>query len=271
MASIDVNQDNFNTAVLSKSYEKPVLVDFYATWCGPCQVLKPMLEKLAGEYDFVLAKVDIDQNPELATQFNVQGVPDVRIANQGKLKSGFVGALPEAQLHQFLADLNLKSSLETQLEAARKATKLGNVQQSKQIYDSLFEQYPENHQVILEAAQFLVHINQLEIAERMLNTIHPSEREYYGKAESLKTLIQLKREANTAGESELDQKFSEAARLTLQEEYEAALSHFLEIVSKNRSYKDDGARKAMLAIFNLLGDTHPLTQKYRNELMLTLY
>ncbi|MEB3268642.1 MAG: thioredoxin domain-containing protein, partial [Leptolyngbya sp.] len=108
---LEVTSPTFEETVLEASLERPVVVDFYAQWCGPCQMLKPLLEDLAAEYDFTLAKVDIDQNPELARIYQVQGVPDVKVAVQGQLQSGFVGMLPEPQLREWLQTLGLQSGL----------------------------------------------------------------------------------------------------------------------------------------------------------------
>lgn len=269
--SIEADRANYDTEVLEKSYEKLVLVDFYATWCGPCQLLKPMLEKLVKEYDFVLAKVDIDKNPELANQYGIEGVPDVRIAIQGEMIPGFVGALSEPQLRDFLAQLNLKSELELGLEAARNAIASRDARGAKQIFDELFATYPDNSQLVIEAAQFLLRVNQLDAAEKMLDTMGADRQEYYDRAQSIKALVQFKKVIENPGESKLDRQFSKAAGLTLAGDYEGALKLFLEIVQESRKYRDDGARKAMLSIFNLLGSNHPLTQKYQQELTLVLY
>ncbi len=270
-SSVEVNSSTYATEVSEKSYEKPVLVDFFATWCGPCQILKPILEKLVKEYDFVLAKVDIDQNPALANQFGIEGVPDVRIVLKGEMLPGFVGVLPEPQLRELLANLHLKSELEIGLEAIQEAKAAGKMKRAKQLFDQLFAKYPENQRLVIESAKFLISLNQLESAEKMLATIGADDREYYPQAKAVKALIAFKQEAENPGESELDQKFARAARLTLQEDYEAGLKLFLEIVGTDRKYKGDGARKAMLAVFNLLGDRHPLTKEYQQQLMLTLY
>lgn len=269
--SVTVDSNNFQSEVVETSYSKPVLIDFAATWCGPCQVLKPILEKLVTEYDFVLAKIDIDENPDLASDFSVEGVPDVRIVNQGKMIPGFVGVLPEAEIRELISNLGLQSSLEQDLEQLEEAIDTGNVEQAKQLLDTLFTKYPDAPQVAIAAGRFLVTIGQFDHADQILATIPPSDRTFYPMAQEIKALIMFEQEAGNPGESELDQQFAQACRLVLQEDHETALKIFLELVATNRKYKNDGARKAMLAIFNLLGEQHPLTQTYQQELMMTLY
>jgi putative thioredoxin len=267
--AIEVNSVNYETEVIAKSYEKPVLVDFFATWCGPCQMLKPLLEKLQKEYDFILAKIDIDQNNDLASQYGVEGVPDVRIVIQGQMFPGFVGALPETELRQFLANCGLKSELELKLDAVKIAKQNGNLSQVKQIFDQLFTLYPDHPLIAIEAAKFLLTLNQPETAEKMLDTIDPQNRNDYNQAQAIKTLINLTKVPAT--ETNLEPRFNQAIEATFQEDYETALEIFLEIVETSRKYKEDGARKAMVAIFNLLGEQDSLTKTYQQKLMLTLY
>ncbi|NEO80288.1 MULTISPECIES: tetratricopeptide repeat protein [Moorena] len=269
--SVDVTSSNYATEVLEKSFEKPVLVDFFATWCGPCQLLKPTLEKLAKEYDFVLAKVDIDRNQDLANNFQIEGVPDVRIVTNGDMIPGFVGVLPEIQLREMLARLNLKSELDIGLEEARVAMASEDISRAKQLFEQLIAKYPEHQSLVIEVANFLVHINEPEEATTLLDTIECNDREYFPRAQAIRALIQFKQQANPIGESELDQLFAQASRLVVEGHYEAALKIFLEIVSKHRNYRDDGARKSMIAVFDVLGNDHPLTKKYQRELMLSLY
>ncbi|ACK73620.1 Thioredoxin domain protein [Gloeothece citriformis PCC 7424] len=269
--SVEVNSNNYNSEVDQASYTKTVIVDFYATWCGPCKLLKPILEKLVQEYDFILAKVDIDQNPDLANRFSIEGVPDVRVVAQGEMYPGFVGAMSEPQIRSLLAQLNLKSELELGLEAVRDAMAANNPQQAKQLLDLLFTKYPDNPIIALEAARFLIKLNRLDDAEKILKTIREDKREFYPKAQAFLRLIDLKQVVNNPGETELDQLYAQAARLTLAEDYENALPLFLQVVQTERKYRDDGARKSMIAIFNMLGLDHPLTKQYQQELMLALY
>lgn len=270
--SIVVNSQNFATDVVQTSYQKPVLVDFFATWCGPCQLLKPMLEKLAEEYDFVLAKIDIDQNPDLANTYAVEGVPDVRVARQGEITKGFVGVLPEPKLRELLAQLGLKSELETGLEAVRVAQVAGDMAEIEQLLDRLLSRYPDDRLLALEAAQIWIAQNQLEQAKQVLSNIGEHEREFFDRAQALRTLIQFKHEVmHPTLDTNLDEFYLKGITLTLQEQYEDALQVFLELVSRDRRYRQDGARKAMITLFTLLGDDHPLTRRYRKQLMLALY
>ena len=270
--SIEVDSSSFAAEVLEKSYEKPVLVDFFAQWCGPCQMLKPMLEGLVKEYDFVLAKVDIDQSPDLANTYGVEGVPDVKIVSQGEVTHGFVGVLQEPQLRELLAQLNLKSELEFGLEKIQQVKATGDVETVKHLFNQLIERYPENRKLILEAARFLISQERIESAVKLLGIIQSHEKAYFSQAQGLQAIIQFKQIiAHPKLETELDDLYLKACQLAIEEAYELALSHFLEIVRRDRSYQDDGARKAMLALFHLLGDDHPLTKDYRKKLMQTLF
>ncbi|MBW4487824.1 MAG: tetratricopeptide repeat protein [Trichocoleus desertorum ATA4-8-CV12] len=270
--SLEVNSENFATEVVQKSYEKPVVVDFFAQWCGPCQMLKPILEKLVQEYDFVLAKVDIDQSPDLANTYGVEGVPDVKIWMQGEMRDGFVGVLPEPKLRSLLSELSLKSELEQGLETLQTAIQQGDVATAKQLLQTLSEKYPEDRRLILAGANFLINQNKLESATKLLSAIQADDKEYFAKAQAMKSLIQFQQiAAESVIETELDEVFLKAIRLTLAADYAAALSLFLELVGRDRKYRADGARKAMLTIFDLLGDEHPLTKEYRKQLLLALY
>lgn len=266
--SIEVDNTNFASEVLKNSHRKPVLVDFYATWCGPCKMLKPILEKLAQEYDFILAKVDVDQSPDLAQNYDIEGVPDVRVVTQGEVKPGFVGVLSEPKLRNFLGELDLHSELETNLQKLQNLTKSGKVEEARDLLALLFDKYPNNLTIIIEAAKFLVDLNKLKEAKELIETIGEHNREFYPQIQVVKALIHFREEAENPGDSTLDKTYAKACSLTLSDNYKQALELFLELTAQNRKYhKDDRPRKAMLAIFHILGDNHPTSKEYRNKLL----
>lgn len=272
-----LDRQTFATAVLEASHDRPVLVDFFATWCGPCQLLKPILEKLAQEYDLTLAKVDIDQYPDLATQYHVDGVPDVRLVVAGEVKPGFVGMLPEPQLRELLGQWGLRSSLETAIALVETLVADKRYPEAKVQFDHLFDRYPGHGAVAIAAARFLLQIQKPEDALQILRTIEVGDSPHYEKAQGLKGLAELHALAlapvdgseETTGE--LAQAFSRGAQSAVAGDYDTALNTFLEIVGRDRKFRNDGARKAMVTLFDCLGPDHDLTQTYRKRLMQTLY
>lgn len=270
--SIEVTQEMFQTEVLEPSFNQPVLVDFFATWCGPCQLLKPMLEKLATEYDFILAKIDIDQNTELANAYQVEGVPDVRIVQDGEVLKGFVGVLPEPQIRELLANLGLQSTLDQSLAGVKQAIAEGNLDRAQHTLNALLAELPDNPELQLTAAELSIQQQQYDQARTQLAALSPHDRTYGSRVQGLQGLLELHQTLSTLTvETPLDQIFLTAHQAAVAGDYEAALNDFLTVIEKDRRYRNDGARKVMLTLFSLLGDDHPLTKTYRKRLMQALY
>jgi putative thioredoxin len=269
---IAVSDHNFEEEVLAKSQETPVIVDFYADWCGPCKMLSPLLEEVATEYDCVVAKMDVDQNQQVAQAYQVEGIPDVKIFRDGEVIDGFVGVLQRPQLRQLLAKCNVKSSIDEAIAEVKKNEEAGNLSQAKQDFEALLEKYPQNASVMLEAAKFFVRTNDLNKAKEIIDAASSDDSNLLDAFSSVKALIHFQEECqNGSGESDIEQLYSQACCLAVEEKYQEALDKFLQVVSKDRKFKNDGGRKAAIAIFNLLGNEHPLTTEYRRHLTSVLY
>ncbi len=271
-AILEVTGASFQEDVLEQSFQTPVLVDFFAQWCGPCQLLKPLLEKLAQEYDFTLAKVDIDQNPELARIYQVEGVPDVKVAIQGQIYNGFVGMLTEPQLREFLGQLNLTSAFDRAISDLEAAKATGDQASIRQHYAALLSQYPDRPALALEAAKFYLSEGDFAAAEDALNRIDPLVRPYGDQAAAIRSLMGFHEVGQTVTpDTEAAQLYLAGAKAAIAADYEAALEFFLQLVKCDRTYQEDAGRKALLTLFTFLGDEHPLTQTYRKRLMQALY
>ncbi|MFZ5558454.1 MAG: tetratricopeptide repeat protein [Pseudomonadota bacterium] len=279
--SFDVDESSFQQAVVEASRKVPVLVDFWAEWCAPCRALKPILEKLADEYQgrFVLAKVNSDQNQTLAARYGVRGIPNVKAFVDGQLVDEFSGALPEPMVREFIDGL-MPSEAEKLRRQAAAAREAGRADEALALLQRAADLEPQNDAVRLDRAEILLDAGRLDEARTLLDQLNILTRDE-PRAAGL-----IARAAFAGGSAEgaavLESRVAAnpddlAARLDLAKacvnarRYEAAMEQLLEIIRRDRSFGDDAGRKTMLQVFNLLGNEGDLVNKYRRLMASALY
>jgi putative thioredoxin len=276
----DVTDVTFDREVIEQSRRVPVVIDFWAPWCAPCRALGPVLERLAEEHAgaFVLARINVDENPQVSTAFGIRSIPAVKAVCGGEVVDEFVGALPEATLRQFLRGI-LPSESDRLAEEARSAEHRGDRDGALALYRRALEGDP-NHPVARLGLGRLLSDSDADAALAELDRVLPATAERT-EADRLAARLRLGRE-NGAGDAELrarlqmepndlEARLKLARLLAARQEYEAALAHLLEVVKRDRSYEDEAGRKSMLDIFQILGSANPLTEKYRSELARVLF
>jgi putative thioredoxin len=280
---VDVGEADFERAVLERSKEVPVVVDFWAPWCAPCRALGPVLERLAAQHAgaFLLAKVNVDAAPALAQRYGVRSIPAVVGVRDGALVAEFVGAQPEPVVRRFVEAL-LPSEGDRLAREGDALHEGGHAHAAEERYRGALELEPRHPRALLGLARILGERDEvpaaLELLERVVDG-GPLERQAEHLAAELRT--QSGREEGP-GEAELRARLAArpddlAARLDLGRalaaagRHEEALDELLAVVRADPAFADEAARKAMLDVFELLGSDHPLVQRFRGELARALF
>jgi putative thioredoxin len=255
---VDVTDATFEQMVIEESKSRPVVVDLWAEWCGPCKSLGPILEKVAAERggQFLLAKLDVDTNPSTAQAFGVQSIPTVVAFKDGQPVNGFVGAYPEQAVNEFV-DSVLPSEAEVEVEGARTEELAGDVEGAEQAYRDALAEDPDNRDARVGLARILVQRGLLDEARELIAPVLPD-----AAAERVASAISVRMWTDEHGTDDL----AEAKRLASAERWEAALAKMLTLVRERPD-----AREAMIDVFNVLSDDDRLVLEYRRKLASALF
>jgi len=269
---LDVSEATFEFEVVNHSMEAPVVVDFWAPWCGPCRVLGPTLERLAREANgaFRLAKVNVDENPALAARYGIQGIPAVRAFKGGRVVAQFVGAQPEAMVRRFVRELAPREA-DRALSEATSLLVVRHWAEAEQAARRALEDDPESSASALALVKALIAQGKGRQAVDLLDRF-PAGNEVV-MAERLRPLAGLLKVAEEGGvsENELGAEYLQAARLIARGNLAAALDGLLDILRRDKHYRGGEARKVFLTMLELMGDEDPVTREYRDELASVLF
>ena len=274
---VEAGDADFESAVLKRSEVTPVVVDFWAPWCGPCRALGPLLERLVEEHRgaFVLAKVNVDEAPAVSQAFGIQSIPAVKGFRDGVLVGEFVGAQPESTVRKLL-ELVLPTAADRLVAAAEE---LGPEEAERTLREAL-EAEPRHGRALVALARILGARGDTAEALQLLERVSPPSP-LVGEAERL--AAELRTRSDGVGDQavlrarlardpgDLEARLGLGRTLAALGRHEDALAELLEAVRRDPHFADDGARKAMVDLFAVLGSDHPLTDRYRNELAKALF
>jgi putative thioredoxin len=277
---VDAGEANFESEVIARSAQVPVVVDFWAPWCAPCRQLGPVLERLAAEHDgaFLLAKVNVDENPTLSAALGVQSIPMVLGFRDGKVVAEFVGALPESGVREFLTRV-FPSEADRLAAAGDESLAGGRVAEAEARFSDALALDQRCGRALVGLARIHADRGDEEEALELLDRIPPGPQRT--AADHLAAEIRV-RQGGGGDEAGLRAQIAAEpadleARLQLGQvlggagRYAEALDQYLEIVRRDRDFREGAARTAMLDIFELLGARHETTEHYRSELAKVLF
>ena len=275
---VDVSEKDFEVVVIQESFRRLVIVDFWAPWCGPCKTLTPLLERVANQYEgkFLLAKVNSDENSNLAQKYQVRGIPNLKAIDCGETINEFSGAAPEAQLKQFI-DQCIPSEAKKLYRAAKKSMELGDLDLAKKQLAEAQTIEPDNDEIRISQIEVAIALKQTDEAnEHLMNlkSVYKLEDKVKGLVSKIELMVHSQdapsekdlRSLIEKNPKDLEARLNLSKTLLAEENYQDALDVLLDIVKIDRNYKDDIGRKKIIEVFNLIGHDHVLIKQYRKTL-----
>lgn len=278
---IDVTQQNYDD-VIKTSFEVPVLLDFWASWCQPCLMLTPVLTKLAEEYQgkFLLGKLNTEEQQEIAGRFGIRSIPTVKLFRDGQPVDEFMGALPEQTVRAFL-DKHVARESDAQVATALELIAAGNAAEAIDLLQAARETDPDNSRVVLALARAQAADGDVTAAEETLKNLPQDVRDqpeavalrnrlyFEERVAGVPTMMELETRVG-ANPDDPEATYHLAMRKVMDEDYETAMDLLLQLMQKDRSFNDDAGRHALLKVFELLGDD-PRVALYRRRMASLLH
>ena len=283
----DSTTASFAKDVLEASRSVPVIVDFWAAWCGPCKQLTPILEKVVRSYNgkVRLVKVNVDEHPGIAGQLRVQSLPTVYAFRDGRPLDGFMGAQPESAVKEFVERL-LGSDEETNIAAvlttAEETLAEGDVQAAAEIYAAVLQEHKDNAVALAGLARCYLQTGDLDRAEQMISLV-PNAEASSPAVQQVKAALELARKAGASGEldalvqrveanpADHQARFDLAVALAARNNKADAVEHLLELVRRDRKWNDEAARKQLVQFFEAWGFKDPAAIEGRRRLSSLLF
>jgi putative thioredoxin len=279
----DVSAQDFQAIVMENSFNKPVLIDFWADWCQPCKTLAPILAKLVEEYagKFILAKVDTEKEQELAAHFGIKSLPTMKIIVKGQIAGERVGAISESEIRAFI-DPFIVSESDQVMDAAMAAQDAGRSEEALQLMNQALASDPANADLKINIAKLVMLQGDTEAALGLLDSLSDEDNKK-DEAVKLRTKINLASQLeNTPSMQEIENRLAEnpndceallqkSHHHSASDQYDEAMDLLIQIMTIDRKFQNDAGRQELLSLFELLGGEHPVVQKYRRKLFTLLH